>query len=1170
MRYLKASFIVAAFTIPTILFLSCTSQTISPYDISKTEITIFAQPSSGILGFSNIEDTVGNMVNLGAQCNWWNYVDSVQFRLVAQTSASIKDSTLGLIQKVSTLTNKDTLWHRVIFNEMGTKTIKAMAYLNNGVIISDSIMVIIYPKLTADDKQPPIIRLLSPADSASVTANSCQVKITCKDQSGIAFVKCLIGSDSFTVTNSDSIYSAAISGFMNNRITTIMFIASDASSRMNKDTLFAHIKYDSVSITKPALSITYTDSGKTGGNAPKDTNKYTAGDSVVVLGNPGNLGRTGYSFAGWNTKADGSGMDYNVGSKFVISTISVTLYVKWTTNPTYLVYYHKNGADNGIAPEPGSYEAGATVTVTDNMGNLNKAGYIFGGWNTKANGSGTNYVARATFTKVAANDTLYAFWKNYSYVITFDGQAATIGPNPVSKIITSPAITIDALPTKPEKTGYTFRGWYTAINGGGVEFTAATPVTANDTVYAKWSQKATFVLTISATNGSVTKAPDLVTYDSGTVVTLTPVPAAGYYFSGWSGALTGSANPGTITMNEAKSITAGFAKNTPKSFTLTVLATNGAVKKTPDLPQYDSGSSVGLKATANTGFGFINWTGDISGNSDSATVIMTAAKSVTANFGAVPCQLTVEAGAGGTIIAPTGPFPKAVTYGQPTTITAAANTGYTFVNWTITSTTATATNTTITDASQASTTVKLTVDATVKANFSAIPLTLTMSNDGNGTTTPSAPTTLSYGVPTAITASPTTGYQFSNWTVTAGPVNTTFGNPTSASTTVTLTANATIKANFAVIPLTLTMSNDGKGTTTPSAPTTVSYGVATAITATPTAGYKFSTWTVTVSPANATFDNATSTSTTVKLTGDATIKANFAIKAPVITTGLTDQNCPVNRAVTFAVVATGAELTYKWTLNGTEIDGATAPIYTTSTLTVNDVKKARNYVCIVHNSAADVSSSAKLSVSTIADGDGNLYHEVVVGTQVWTMEDLKTKKYIDGTTIPWVSSPDQWNVHNTTAQGCNLQSSSVYGAVYNFYVIDPSNPTKIAPSGWHVPDVGDWTTLEQSCGGAAAAAGRLKEIGTDHWQSPNAVDIANSTGFLALPCNDLNPNNSYESPGISGVWWTTSLNTWDPDNMNEPITRTMSNDKTSLDTWQAHYGWNYGFSVRLVRDLPYP
>ena len=69
----------------------------------------------------------------------------------------------------------------------------------------------------------------------------------------------------------------------------------------------------------------------------------------------------------------------------------------------------------------------------------------------------------------------------------------------------------------------------------------------------------TYALTVTATNGTVTKSPNAASYESGTVVTLTAVPATGYLFTGWSGDLTGTANTASITMNSAKSVTANFA-----------------------------------------------------------------------------------------------------------------------------------------------------------------------------------------------------------------------------------------------------------------------------------------------------------------------------------------------------------------------------------------------------------------------------------------------------------------------------------------------------------------------------------------------------------------------------------------------------------------------------------
>jgi hypothetical protein len=74
-----------------------------------------------------------------------------------------------------------------------------------------------------------------------------------------------------------------------------------------------------------------------------------------------------------------------------------------------------------------------------------------------------------------------------------------------------------------------------------------------------------YTLTVNTTNGSVTKIPDQPTYTISPVQTvqLTPTPASGYYFSGWSGDLSGTANPGSIQMNGSKTVTATFTLTPP-------------------------------------------------------------------------------------------------------------------------------------------------------------------------------------------------------------------------------------------------------------------------------------------------------------------------------------------------------------------------------------------------------------------------------------------------------------------------------------------------------------------------------------------------------------------------------------------------------------------------------
>ncbi|MBI9094270.1 MAG: InlB B-repeat-containing protein [Sphaerochaeta sp.] len=94
-----------------------------------------------------------------------------------------------------------------------------------------------------------------------------------------------------------------------------------------------------------------------------------------------------------------------------------------------------------------------------------------------------------------------------SYTVTFDSQAATTDPDSTIKTVTSPATTIDGLPTAPEKTGYIFDGWFTEGSGGGTEFTASTEVPRNITVYAKWRLP---------TTGDIGPAGGYIFYDKGT------------------------------------------------------------------------------------------------------------------------------------------------------------------------------------------------------------------------------------------------------------------------------------------------------------------------------------------------------------------------------------------------------------------------------------------------------------------------------------------------------------------------------------------------------------------------------------------------------------------------------------------------------------------------------
>jgi uncharacterized repeat protein (TIGR02543 family) len=76
-------------------------------------------------------------------------------------------------------------------------------------------------------------------------------------------------------------------------------------------------------------TITYNGNSNTGGAVPIDPTSYKTTDTATVLGNTGSLVRAGYTFAGWNTAANGSGSGYNAGDTFTMVNSSIMLYAQW-------------------------------------------------------------------------------------------------------------------------------------------------------------------------------------------------------------------------------------------------------------------------------------------------------------------------------------------------------------------------------------------------------------------------------------------------------------------------------------------------------------------------------------------------------------------------------------------------------------------------------------------------------------------------------------------------------------------------------------------------------------------------------------------------------------------------------------------------------------------------
>lgn len=160
---------------------------------------------------------------------------------------------------------------------------------------------------------------------------------------------------------------------------------------------------------------------------------------------------------------------------------------------------------------------------------------------------------------------------------------------------------------------------------------------------------------------------------------------------------------------------------------------------------------------------------------------------------------------------------------------------------------------------------------------------------------------------------------------------------------------------------------------------------------------------------------------------------------------------------------------------------------------------------------------------TVSDVDGNIYHTLKVGFQIWMVENLKTTKYRNGDPIANFTDNTEWFNFVGGAYSWlknNIANKTDYGALYNLYAVTDNR--NIAPIGWRVATDKDWTTLANFLGGDNVAGGKLKETGTTHWITPNQ-DATNITGFSALPGGTRELGGTFDFDGITGYWWTSTL-----------------------------------------------
>jgi uncharacterized protein (TIGR02145 family) len=194
------------------------------------------------------------------------------------------------------------------------------------------------------------------------------------------------------------------------------------------------------------------------------------------------------------------------------------------------------------------------------------------------------------------------------------------------------------------------------------------------------------------------------------------------------------------------------------------------------------------------------------------------------------------------------------------------------------------------------------------------------------------------------------------------------------------------------------------------------------------------------------------------------------------------------------------------------------------------------------------------SLGRVTDIDGNKYRTVTIGQQVWMAENLKVTHYSHGGAITNGSGTD-WSLYDGAYFEYNDDPRNVatYGRLYNWYAV---NSRYLAPAGWRVPTDSDWQILVDVLGGDSIAGGKLKEVDTVHWLSPNA-GATDEIGFSALPGGGF--NNPYVFLGRYGYFWSaTSVG------FGNSYCRSIGYNSSAM--YRSYRGELAGFSVRCVKD----
>jgi uncharacterized protein (TIGR02145 family)/uncharacterized repeat protein (TIGR02543 family) len=458
-------------------------------------------------------------------------VDSVAISIIATDQSGVASVACLLGTTALTVKKTDSVYSAVIkgLSSTATNRVYFVATDSSANKNMDTLTFYIKYEPTGKDHQKPTMNRKTPAnDSTTVSSASTAISIVAKDLSGIASVVCSFGATTPAVTATDSIFSATVTGLVANQFNKIMFIATDASSSSNKETLFVTLKYDPTiadnsppiftkingptgpTVTTPAVSYEY---------AITDTNGI---DSVYWTLNGT---RQGY------LSIDAS-EHYKLNATLSVQSNRIVIHA-WdkSTNhnrdsviitlnytPSCIVRFDSKG---GSAIDSQKVNSGDMV---NKPADPTRTGYAFVGWYKEE-----AYTTKWNFgtDNVIANITLFAKWTINQYTVTFNTQGGTPVPAAQPRNYGDTVST----PNIPTYTGFTFGGWYKESSCATKWVLGTFKITQDTTLYAKWTTS-TYMVTFN-TNGGLPVPPTQTIKYYDTVVTPIATNKDSYTFDGW-------------------------------------------------------------------------------------------------------------------------------------------------------------------------------------------------------------------------------------------------------------------------------------------------------------------------------------------------------------------------------------------------------------------------------------------------------------------------------------------------------------------------------------------------------------------------------------------------------------------------------------------------------------